>query len=68
LLREYYADEICWISSLAWAELYITVGRLVRQFDLSISAGTTDAYDYQDYFSSFKPIDAEDLRVKVGRD
>jgi hypothetical protein len=51
-------------SSLAYSELYITLGTLFRRFDkLKVYNTGPEDLVYDDYFSSYHPVDARKFHV-----
>jgi hypothetical protein len=51
-------------SSLAYCELYVTLGTLFRRFDkLKVYKTRPEDLVYDDYFSSYHPVDARKLHV-----
>ena len=54
-------------SSLAYCELYVTLGMLFRRFgDLEVYNTGPEDLVYDDYFSSYHPVDARKFHV-VGK-
>ena len=51
--------------SLAWSEIYITIGRLFRCFDLQMhpDSSDVDVTEFEDYFSGFLPLNKNGLLV-----
>jgi hypothetical protein len=51
-------------SSLAYCELYVTLGILFRQFDkLEVYNTGSEDLVYDDYFSLYHPVDARKFHV-----
>jgi hypothetical protein len=51
-------------SSLAYCELYVTLGTLFRRFDkLKVYNTGPEDLVYDDYFSSYHPVDARKFHV-----
>jgi hypothetical protein len=54
-------------SSLAYCELYVTLGTLFRRFEhLEASKLSPGDLLYDDYFSSYHPLEAEKFHVSAG--
>lgn len=54
-------------SSLAYCELYVTLGTLFRRFEhLKGNQLSPEDLVYDDYFSSYHPLKAEKFNVSAG--
>lgn len=54
-------------SSLAYCELYVTLGTLFRRFEhLKVNKLSPEDLVYDDYFSSYHPLKAEKFYVSAG--
>jgi len=54
-------------SSLAYCELYVTLGTLFRRFEhMKANKLSPEDLVYDDYFSSYHPLEAEKFHVSGG--